>query len=483
MSRPLLLIICDFLLLSLLAIARFDLPEAGEPADEEAVSREDDAREQELVEVLRLALEAERAEREATASELAETRRELDERMTDLAVREEQVEQLEQRRTELEEDRQQLSEAFERTRQTLASTENRLSTAEERLVETRAEQRAIETAQQATRERLQVIQEELSRREEALAQASENLTELESERSLLEEERRALATELRVREAEKAILAENLQSARTEVQTLRTEKETIQQQAVRLAEGVTSLAESSREIEQRIREGRPSSPNVIYADFLDNRVRVRFEAVFDTLFGTRTETYEAHTVLVRLGGQTYAIVHTDASPFAVDRAAQTPREVRGSLRLGRDAISVNEVRLLRADPRLMAIPVGEETVEAAGIAPVRIERDPLRFADAVVIGQQEGYYGQTAFRIDPGDPGYVVMERKVFSRLLGEFSPARGDLVFSGGGELLGLMATNQLAALVLDAAPLTTIPVSDRYDRETADRELEQARRSLPGN
>lgn len=484
MSRPLLLIICDFLLLSLLAIARFDLPEAGEPAERErAPEREDDAGEEELVEVLRLALEAERAEREQAQSNLEQTQQELQQRLADLAQREQQVVELDERRAELEAERARLRETQEQTRQALSQAETRLSSAEERLQQTRQEQRAIEEAEQATRERLAAIQEELQRREQALAQATENISDLESERRVLEEERRALSTELRVREAEKAILANNLTAARTEVQTIREEKRTIQEQAQRLAEGVSTLAQSSQQIEEQIRDSRPRSANVIYADYLENRVRVRFEGVFSTLFGTRSETFEAHTVIARLAGESYALVHVDATPFTVDTTGGIPREVRGSVRLGREVLPVREVRFLRSDPRILAIPVSQEAVEAAGIRPVRIENDPLRFAEAVVVGQREGYYGETAFRLNPDQPEHLLMENKILSRLIGEFAPARGDLVFSGAGELLGLMASGRLAALVRNPAPVASIRVGGDYESSEAEDVIAEARRAAREN
>ena len=52
MSRALLLIIADFLLLSLLALARFDQPDEGSPPEEQVRLQEESAAEQDLFEML-----------------------------------------------------------------------------------------------------------------------------------------------------------------------------------------------------------------------------------------------------------------------------------------------------------------------------------------------------------------------------------------------------------------------------------------------
>ena len=42
-----------------------------------------------------------------------------------------------------------------------------------------------------------------------------------------------------------------------------------------------------------------------------------------------------------------------------------------------------------------------------------------------------------------------AMESKIFSRIFGEFSPSRGDLVFSKTGDLLGIMVNNSYCVMI----------------------------------
>jgi hypothetical protein len=78
------------------------------------------------------------------------------------------------------------------------------------------------------------------------------------------------------------------------------------------------------------------------------------------------------------------------------------------------------------------------------------------------------YYGETVFKLDDETPGYVKMESKIFSRIFGEFSPSRGDLVFSKTGDLLGIMVNNSYCVMI--DRPLTSEEV--RFGEKIGDQE-----------
>ncbi|RME70022.1 MAG: hypothetical protein D6781_07325, partial [Verrucomicrobia bacterium] len=61
---------------------------------------------------------------------------------------------------------------------------------------------------------------------------------------------------------------------------------------------------------------------------------------------------------------------------------------------------------------------------------------------------------EVEFKLDPQTPGYVKMQSRVFSRMFGEFSPSRGDLVFSKTGEILGVMVNNSYCVLLSSFVP-----------------------------
>ena len=60
MNRSLLLVICDFLLLSMLALAKFDEPEEAQQQQVTEAVQHDTLADQDLIDVLRMSLESER---------------------------------------------------------------------------------------------------------------------------------------------------------------------------------------------------------------------------------------------------------------------------------------------------------------------------------------------------------------------------------------------------------------------------------------
>ena len=67
----------------------------------------------------------------------------------------------------------------------------------------------------------------------------------------------------------------------------------------------------------------------------------------------------------------------------------------------------------------------------------------------MLVGAQEGYYGECTFQIDLTTPLYVKMDRNSLKGLFGKFNPSRGDLVFSRTGELLGVMANSTYCMMI----------------------------------
>jgi hypothetical protein len=64
--------------------------------------------------------------------------------------------------------------------------------------------------------------------------------------------------------------------------------------------------------------------------------------------------------------------------------------------------------------------------------------------------------------LDQELPGYVRMDNRLLRRLFGDFSPSQGDLVLSKTGELLGVMVSSDLCALVDNFLPMATLVTGD---------------------
>ena len=76
------------------------------------------------------------------------------------------------------------------------------------------------------------------------------------------------------------------------------------------------------------------------------------------------------------------------------------------------------------------------------------------------------------------------VDNRFFKRIFGDFAPARGDLVFSHTGELLGIMVNNDYCALLRDFSPSVSIQTgTDTLAQHTSQvlDQLEARVRALP--
>ena len=87
MNKTLMLVICDFLLLSMLALARFDPPEEAATVTLDATASSETA-EAELISLLEESLKSELSSRQNLTKKLTETRESLQEKSRELAERE-----------------------------------------------------------------------------------------------------------------------------------------------------------------------------------------------------------------------------------------------------------------------------------------------------------------------------------------------------------------------------------------------------------
>jgi hypothetical protein len=258
------------------------------------------------------------------------------------------------------------------------------------------------------------------------------------------------------------LVREQLNLVQGDVQVERTEKAKIQEHATKLqehatklAEGVTALAEQSGELTKEIRENRPLAPNTVFHDFVTNRVRADFRAVRTGLLGREVNREkEAKTVLVRQGTQIYALYHVNDTPLTLSFPGMDWDWLIGNLRRGSAVVKIERVSFLALDPRVVVVPVSEAKARELGSKVYTLPEDPFKFQEAILVGADEGYYGECRFQLDAENPQYVRLPRERFSKLFGKFAPSSGDLVFTKSGELLGLMVNKDYCLLLTQFSP-----------------------------
>ena len=414
MNRSILIVICDFLLLSLLTFSTDLSKMAGENEGSAATVKVDvlpktaNAGGNDLAEVMKQALGEEQKNREQLQAELARVRE---------AARQQQ-EQLQQKQSNLE--------------QQYATAQANIQVLNQKLQSSSAET-------SMTREQLAAKEAEIQKQTDLAAALQKQLTQLNSQLH-------AVDVEKRIATGQVALMQQQVQAERTE--------------NARLAEGFKALATNSSALTREIRENRALAPNTIFSEFVSNRIQTSFVASRTGLFGIdlgRNKTTE--TVLVTDGTHTFALCHLQDTPLTLGDPGTDWEGLTGTLAHNQAQVPIHSLSFHIQDPRVVFMLVTQAEARQLGCKVYPVASDPYKFQDAVVIGAQGDYYGQSSFQIDLNTPAYVKLDRNLLKGLFGKFNPSRGDLVFSRTGELLGIMANGTYCLVLHDFASDVTFP------------------------
>ena len=433
MNKTLLLFIVDFLFLNLIALTRWERAVPSRPVQPPVneISANTVSKEQDLVEAMRQSLVEEQLSRQALEQKITTAD-------STLASRERSLGQLQ-------------SESQKLTAQ---------------LVDTQKSQAELNIRYQAetqenslTRSELSQLQRELEDKKAEAERQKAALTTLERQQAEARKQIQNLSVEVAVGEHEKQQLVAKTSELEAQVQTERTERAKVEQATNQLAQGVGALAQNSGELTKEIRDNRPISANVLFNDFLANRVQTTFTASRKGLFGNTTRDREAKTVFTTDGKQVYALLEVEDTLFSLREIGSDWEHI--SVRFDRPPdykSSGSMVEFLQADPRVVVVPVDPKQVAALGAKVYPLAADPFKFPQALLISGGGKGYGELGFKVDDAHRGYVRVDNRVMKRLFGDFATSRGDLVFSETGELLGIMVNGDYCVLLRDFTPLATI-------------------------
>ena len=378
-------------------------------------------------------------------------RQELQRKEQQTAQLEQQTAQLAQQQTALRQQLQQKEQQTTQLEQQQANLRQQFAAAQTNVQALSQQLQSSSTETLISKEKLAAMQAELRKQAEQAAALQQQLGQLATSNQLVLTEKQRLAGQLQVAEAEKRLVTEQVSHMQEEVKLERAEK-------AKLAEGVKALATRSDQLAQEIQQARPLAPNTIFNQFATNRVQANFWAVRTGMLGLESnKRTETQTVLVTDGANTVALCHVQNTPLNFGYPGTEWEGLTGTL--GRNTVSlpIRSLSFYQLDPRVVFMPVSQAEVSQLGCKPYRSSSDPYKFQDAVLVGAQEGYYGECTFQIDLTTPLYVKMDRNSLKGLFGKFNPSRGDLVFSRTGELLGVMANSTYCMMIKNFNPTAT--------------------------
>lgn len=527
MNKTLMLVICDFLLLSMLALARFDPPEETPEVALDA-SASAATSEEELIRLLEESLQMEQSSRTTISEDLSQTREDLDTKARELAEREAALEatqarlelksneatQLAQTKAELEAEKQQLAEQaaqLEAQRvelsQQVATTQTELKDVHQERAELNKTLGTLQTESTVAQEKLTQTEEKLRARELALAEREAALRAAQEEAKALAAAQTELTRELEVAQAERRLLQTNLAQTELEKAQLRDEK----QQAFARAEalgrnvselgqnvselgadvsqlgaGVSELTTTSAEIQREIIESRPQTMSEIFTRFQNNRASIEFNAIERNFLGGQSQKQYTSKSIVLIDdmGTHFLVTHTSDTPFGFNR---TNEILSASLQvqIGERSIQIPQVGFLSTDPRILFIPLPASAVETSGFEVFQLAQQPERWEEAVLVKNDESNFGRTEFRRLTSSANFLRMERPVLGQLLSDFASSRGDLAFTKNAQFIGVLTDNKHTVVFnKDLLASGIMDLGSQFQAETCKQtldRLEERVRKLP--
>ncbi|HEY4302269.1 MAG TPA: hypothetical protein VGM73_15460 [Candidatus Didemnitutus sp.] len=439
MNKTLLLIICDFLLLNLLALTHWEKaqpPRSAPPAKTASTTAAAaPAVNADMVELMRISLEEEKKARDALAAKLDATQGNLGEREKSVA--------------ELSQQKAQLEGALNTTTANVKELEHKYSDATSEAF--------------LSKEQLAKLQRELEEQRAAADRQAKALAAADRQRANDLQQIESLNGKLGGAEQARVMLEKNLADAKEQIGVERIERAKVQEQTTQLAQGVGQLAQKSGELTQEIRDTKPVNPNAIFADFLANRVAATIQTVRPGIFSPNERNRDTQTILVTDGQKTYALMHVADTPFTLTTDTPTDYDkIYGRMVHGGFTAPLKELDFLAVDPRIIVTPIDDLLAGQLGAKIYRLATDIYKTSDALLVRAENGQYGETPFRIDAANPGYVKVDNRIVTRLFGEFAPKRGDLMFSKQGDLIGIMVNNDYCAVLGDFRPVATIQTGE---------------------
>ena len=488
MSKSIMIVICDFLLLSLLSLADFE----SAPQDEALVKAQQESVQQQvfadtqMLDLLKMSLDSERDRRMSLDSDVsklskaAEENRLLAESQKKiLDARERELKELTKTKSDLEKERESILKKSRDLEARIGLSESRNIKLQEEIVaaSSRLEKSAQERAElerklgdmrqidSSTKQKLEAVQEELRQNKDRLEKLKAESENLKNENRAIETEKRALATQLEVASTKTQIYEENIKRYQTLVNIEKTEKEKIREHAETLAVGVGELATQQQKLTQNMKELRPKTSSEIFENIKPSFVNVIFAYTKKGIFGKSNSTIEIRALPVKIDGKIWLVV-SSADTVVAPTLHQyiAPETLEISVRGKAYRFQPSGIYSVKEDPRLLAIQVPEEFVEKEKITPLSVPENFFSFADCVVVNPTKFYYGQIPFRADFKNSLYAQLDVGLIQSVFGTFSPSEGDFVLSRSGDFMGNMIDGSIAVLMRSMTPDKRLSLGKRY-------------------
>ena len=479
MSKSLLIVICDFLLLSLLSIANFDKPKQtnAQRRESDAALKSENFVQTQMLETLKTALDAEQRRHEDLSrdvekmSQVAEANRvQAQTHKQTIAQRERQLEQIRAAKEELERERlavlqkSKILEEKVRSADTRNETLSREISAAAQKLEKSAQDRArleaelgrTKLSDAAAQTKLRLAQEELRQTRENLARLQGESEKLRLENRAIEAEKLALSTRLEVASTKTQIYAENLKKAQLAISLEKAEKDKIMEHARSLSDNFSALADNqqalSKNLSASVESLRPMTASEVFAKIRGDFVEISFRFSESGILGRNNSVAKISALPFADGGKVRLFFHADSTPLNFSKNAVQPEKLELTVSAGGKIFTADTLYRVSGGGRLLCVELPAGFVEAKNVLNVAKEADIYKFTDCIVVNPVSKYYGQTPFMANFTKRDYAKLDTGLLESIFKKFSPSSNDAVLTRTGEALGVLVSGSDLFLVRGA-------------------------------
>ncbi len=492
MNKSLLIVICDFLLLSLLSIANFDKPAQNNAQKREAKAALESETfvQTQMLETLKKALDAEQQRHLSLSKDVealskkAEANLKQSQTQTEIIKqRENQLKQIQTAKKELEKERAEILKRSEDLEAKVASADKRNAALESEIIlatgklEKSAKERIdlerklgqMQQTDATIKTQLHSAQEQLRQNKENLERLQVESNKLKLENRAIEAEKRALSTQLEVAATKTKIYEENLKRAQTLINIEKAEKEKMFTHAEKLSANVSNLATTQKTLSKNIDNLRPQTASETFEKISPLFVSVAFKFSEGGILGRKNASKKIQVLPIKIGSRTFIFFDAKASPLKFTKDAEAPDALDIVVQANNKIFAPETLFLAKGTRETLAVELPADFIQANKSIPLVAKQETFRFSDCIVVNPETKYYGQAPFMANFTNKQYAKLDVGVIESIFKTFSPSTNDIAFARSGEALGILTSSSDLFIPRDLQSERTLSLGKSYNKASA--------------
>ncbi len=492
MNKSLLIVICDFLLLSLLSIANFDKPEMNKAQKNEAENslKNETFVQTQMLETLKTALDAEQQrhlELSQNVDKLTKTAeanlRQAQTHKKIIREREHQLQQMQAAKLELEQERSKILQKSKELEQKVATADKRNAALQTEIVSAASKleksteerirlERELGKMQQndtSIKNQLKSVQEQLLQNKQNLARLQEESHKLKLENKAIEAEKQALSTRLEVAATKTQIYEENLKRAQVLIDIEKAEKSKIIDHAQSLSTNVSKLETSQKQLSKNIDNLRPQTASETFAKIKNKFVSIVFKYNEGGLLGNKNASIKLETLPISIAGKDYVFFDADSSPLRFSSKPIAPETLNISVVANNKSFTPECVFLLKATQRTIAVELPLGFLKKDDSLTMVSEQNLYKFPECIVIDARKKYYGQVPFMANFTRKEFAKLDVGVIDSIFKTFSPSANDIAMTRSGDAIGILTSSTDLFIPSKIEVQKSLIVGKQYSKKSA--------------